>query len=312
MPPFPLSGGRSFPKVWEFPPLSPDSTILPGGFTLHTANRLTPMNFMFDHGGPLAWKFQLLPFSAQGKEPFTLAQPQELKSCFRHPGPSSAWQWNGCFEAFHHEEPQYRRVVFRVVSQQLETKDQRSKVRGLKCFKQCWMANIKHQPFGTHTPNSILPWRCSSGMLPSPSQVTASLSFHEDSSKVSGSMFGPWPVVWGTHTESPETKKHGDFCIQHKLQVYTSVYIYIYTYLNIDIHTYYMYINIYICETIWISMKDTWPWNVSNPDTHMPNHAFFVSVLMDVGNKLLSKPQCQGSSRHQGSSFPGITCLWLT
>lgn len=53
-------------KCEKFPSLSPDSTILPGGFTLHTANRLTPMNFMFDHGGPLAWKFQLLPFSAQG------------------------------------------------------------------------------------------------------------------------------------------------------------------------------------------------------------------------------------------------------
>jgi len=39
------------------------------------------MNFMSDKGGPLIlWKFQLLPFSAQGKEPFTLGTASRVVS----------------------------------------------------------------------------------------------------------------------------------------------------------------------------------------------------------------------------------------
>lgn len=101
----------------------------------------------------------------------------------------------------------------------------------------------------------------------------------------SGSMFGPWPVMWGTQTESPETKK--TWGLRHATQT----------------------TGIFRVSSAW-RIHDPEMYQIRTPTCQIMQ--FVIRVLMDVGNKLLSEPQCQGSSRHQGLSFPGIVCLWLT
>lgn len=152
MPPFPLSRVRwqVIPKSVKNFPLSP--LILPyclvdSLFILQTG-WLQWISCLI-MAGPLHGSFSCF-LSLRRAEPFTLAQPQELFQASR------AFISMAMKRMFWSFSPRRTSVPPSAVSCCFPTagkKDQWSKVHGLRCF----MLNVKHQPFGTHTPNSILP-----------------------------------------------------------------------------------------------------------------------------------------------------------
>lgn len=177
------------------------------------------MNFMSDKGGPLIlWKFQLLPFSAQG-------------GTF-HPGTASRVV-SGIQGLHQHSNETDVLKLF-------TTKNLNTAECGFMLFPNSWkegptvksawfeMLHVECQTstfWNPHTQlhssiHKIVLHQIYPGVLPSPSRVTASLSFHEDSSKVGQCL--DLDLLCGELKQNLlKQKKHEDFGMQHKLQVYS-------------------------------------------------------------------------------------------